>query len=51
MGTPGAAISDITLENIDVTLKSEKLNVGKVSNFKMENVTVNGKPFSSKAAE
>lgn len=39
-------ISDITLENIDVQLKSEKLNAVSASNFKTENVNVNGKPFS-----
>jgi polygalacturonase len=45
-GNPETTISDITLENIEVTLKSEKLNVGKVNNLTVKNVMVNGKPFS-----
>ena len=51
-GNPGQTeISDITLENIDVQLKNEKLKTSDVKNFKIENVTVNGKPFSLKSAE
>ncbi|MBV8856948.1 MAG: exopolygalacturonase [Acidobacteria bacterium] len=46
-GNPGQTeISDITLENIDVRLKNEKLNAVDVKNLKVEHVTVNGKPFS-----
>lgn len=46
-GNPGQTeISDITLQNVNVQLKSDKFIVGKVTNFKIENVTVNGKPFS-----
>ena len=46
-GNPGQTeISDITLENIDVQLKSEKLKSADVKNFKIEHVIVNGKPFS-----
>jgi alpha-L-rhamnosidase len=51
-GNPGQTeIGDITLENIDVQLKNEKLNAANVKNFKVENVTINGKPFSPKPAE
>jgi alpha-L-rhamnosidase len=39
-------ISDITLENIDVQLKQEKLKKAEAKNLKVENVVVNGKPFS-----
>ena len=39
-------ISDVTLENIDVQLENEKLKAVDVKNLKVENVTVNGKPFS-----
>ena len=44
-------ISDITLENIDVQLKSSELDLGKVTNLKMENVKVNGKLYSPTAPE
>ncbi len=45
---PGqTTISDITLDNIDVTLKDAKLKVDKdAANLKFQNVTVNGKPFA-----
>jgi polygalacturonase len=39
-------ISDITLENIDVQLKDEKLNAACVKNLKIQNVLVNGKALS-----
>jgi alpha-L-rhamnosidase len=39
-------ISDITLENIDVQLEDEKLDAACVKNFKVRNVTTNGKPYS-----
>jgi alpha-L-rhamnosidase len=38
-------ISDIALQNIDLQLKDETLDAD-VKNFKVENVTINGKPFS-----
>jgi alpha-L-rhamnosidase len=38
-------ISDITMKNVDVQLKNEKFDTAYVKNFKVENVTVNGKPF------
>jgi alpha-L-rhamnosidase len=51
-GNPGQTeISDITLENIGVQLKSGKLMAGEVKNLKIENITINGKPFSSKIGE
>jgi alpha-L-rhamnosidase len=46
VGNPETTISDITLENIDVTLKSVKLKVGDVSNLTAKNLMVNGKPFT-----
>lgn len=46
-GNPGQTeISDITLKNIDVKLNDGELIADSIKNFKVENVTVNGKPFS-----
>jgi alpha-L-rhamnosidase len=45
-GNPETTISDVALENINVTLKDEKLTAKVVKNFTASNVTVNGKPFS-----
>jgi alpha-L-rhamnosidase len=46
-GNPGQTeICDTTLENIDVQLANETLKVVGVKNFKIENVKVNGNPFS-----
>ncbi len=46
-GNPGQTdITDITLEDIDVRLKDEKLKAVDVRNLKVENVNVNGKPFA-----
>ena len=50
VGKPETTISDITLENIDVTLKSEKLKVGKVNNLRSR-CNVNWKPFALQPAE
>ncbi|MFL6332456.1 MAG: glycoside hydrolase family 28 protein [Pyrinomonadaceae bacterium] len=51
-GNPGQTeISGITLENIDVQLKNEKLNAVDVKDLKVRKVTVNGKPYSLKPAE
>ena len=50
-GNPETTISDIAMENINVTLKNEKLEVGKATNITVKNVIVNGKPFSLKPAE
>jgi alpha-L-rhamnosidase len=50
-GNPGQTeISDITLRNVDVQLESEDFAVGKVSNLKLENVRVNGRPLRTKDA-
>lgn len=48
VGNAETTISGIAMENIDVTLKSEKLEVGKVNNLTVKNVVVNGKPLSLK---
>jgi len=45
------AISDITLENIDVQLKDAKLKTVAVKDLKFENVTVNGTLFSPAAGK
>lgn len=46
-GTTGQTeISDIALENINVQLKDGTLDPDYVKNFNIENVTINGKPFS-----
>jgi alpha-L-rhamnosidase len=51
-GNPGQTeICDTTLENIDVQLESEKLRAVQVKNLKIENVKVNGSPFSLKMEE
>jgi alpha-L-rhamnosidase len=39
-------IADVTIEDVDVQLKNEKLNVGEVKNLRIERVMVNGKPFT-----
>ena len=44
-------IADVTIEDVDVQLKSEKLNVGEVKSLKIENVVVNGKPFALPTAK
>ena len=46
-GHDHAKISDITLENINLTLKSAKLRMGKVENLVIKNVIINGKPFEA----
>jgi len=51
-GNPGQTeIRDITLENIDVQLKNEELHAVKVKDLKIQNVKVNGKPFSLNSGE
>ena len=39
-------ISDVTLSDIDVQVKNPSLKTGDVTNLKIENVMVNGSPFS-----
>jgi polygalacturonase len=50
-GKAETTISDIALENIDLTLKNETFKVDKVDNITLKNVNVNGKPFSLKSGE
>ena len=45
-GNPGDTLRDITLEDIDVTLADEVFAPGPVQNLALNNVVVNGKPFS-----
>ncbi len=46
-GNPGqTTISDVTFKNFDVQLRNGRLNTTGVKNLKIENVIVNGKPFS-----
>lgn len=46
-GAPGQTeISNITLKNINVTLKDGNLNAPNVKHLVVKNVTVNGKPFT-----
>jgi polygalacturonase len=40
-------ISDITLENINLTLKNDRLRLGEVENLVIKNVIVNGKPLEN----
>ena len=44
-------ISNIALENFDMQIKNEKFKTAGVKNLKIENVTVNGKPYSLPPAE
>ena len=39
-------ISNVLLKDFDVTIKNDKLNTSGVTNLKLENVVVNGKPYS-----
>jgi alpha-L-rhamnosidase len=46
-GNPGQSdLSGITLENITLSVKSEQFKVENVRDFRLENVVVNGKPFT-----
>jgi polygalacturonase len=48
-GNPGQTeIGDVTLENIEVRLEDETLKAVNVSNLRIQNVIVNGKPFPPK---
>ncbi len=38
-------ISDVLLKDFDVTIKNEKLNTSGVTNLRLEDVVVNGKPY------
>jgi polygalacturonase len=50
-GNPGQTeISNITLTNINVHLKNPRLDAIHVKNLRIENVAVNGQPFSLKPA-
>jgi len=46
VGKPETTISDVTLKNINVTLKDPNLKLGEVKNVHIENAQVNGAPFS-----
>jgi hypothetical protein len=39
-------ISDVLLKDFDVTIKNETLNTSGVTDLRLENVIVNGKPYS-----
>jgi hypothetical protein len=48
-GNPGQTeISDITLQDVDVHLENDYFDSSWIKNFKIHNVTVNGKPFAPK---
>jgi polygalacturonase len=53
-GSTGDVIRGITLENINVTLNGprggDRLSLGKVENFVVKNVVVNGQPFQPPAS-
>ncbi len=53
-GSPGDVLRDFTLENVNVTLNarpgSDRLVLGKVENFVVKNVVVNGQPFQPPAS-
>jgi alpha-L-rhamnosidase len=51
-GNPGQTeISDITIRDMDVRLESAQFTVGKVTGLALENVKVNGEPFTWEPAE
>jgi len=39
-------ISNVLFKDFDVTIKNDKLNTSGVTDLKLENVIVNGKPYS-----
>jgi hypothetical protein len=45
-GNPGDTLSDITLENIDVTLTDPQFNLGATKNLTFNNVKVNGLAYA-----
>ncbi len=49
-GNPGDTLRDITLENFDVSLASEKFELGDVKNLVLKNVRVNGNPYLAPAS-
>ena len=50
-GNQGDVLRDITLENINLTLRDEALRLGPVENFSAKNVVLNGKPYVPPAAD
>ena len=44
-------LRDITLENINLTLRDEALRLGPVENFSAKNVVLNGKPYVLPSAD
>ena len=46
-GNPGDELRDITLENFDLQLASDRFTPGKVGNLVMKNVKLNGKPVTA----
>jgi alpha-L-rhamnosidase len=47
MPNPGQTeISNVLLKDFDVTIKNDTLNTSGVVDLKIENVLVNGKPYS-----
>ena len=49
-GNPGDKLSDIALENFNLTLADEKFALGPVEDLSLKNVVVNGKPYAPPAA-
>jgi alpha-L-rhamnosidase len=45
-GNPGDVLKDITFENVTVTLRDERLQLGPTENLVVKNVNVNGRPFT-----
>jgi alpha-L-rhamnosidase len=48
-GSPGDVIEDITIENVDVKLTNQNWapRIGNVTNLKINNVMINGEPFTA----
>jgi polygalacturonase len=50
-GNPGDVLTDITLEDIDLKLSEPSLKLGKVQNFTVKNVRINGALYQPSVAE
>lgn len=50
-GNPGDTLRDITLENIELTLKETRFEPRGVTNFVAKNVVLNGAPYPQEEAK
>jgi alpha-L-rhamnosidase len=50
LGNPGATITDFTLKDFDLQLKSDRFEHQPIDGLQLENLTINGKPYSEAPA-